>query len=191
MSSPKRRATYADIVDLPEHLVAEIVDGELYTSPRPASPHALAASAIGSALFERFNQPPGGEAPGGWWVLFEPELHFGDDILVPDLAGWRRARMPRLENVTAFTLAPDWVCEIVSPSTGVLDRSRKMRVYAREQVPHLWIVDPLPRTLEVYRLETGRWIVASTHGGNDRIRAEPFEQAELDPVRWWLDAAST
>jgi Uma2 family endonuclease len=192
MSSPKRRAVYADILDLPEHLVAEIVDGELYTSPRPASPHVLAASAIGSALFERFHQPPGGaEAPGGWWILFEPELHFRDDVLVPDLAGWRRARMPRLGNVAAFTLAPDWVCEVVSPSTGILDRSRKMRVYAREHVSHLWIVDPLPRTLEVYRLEDERWIVASTHGGNDRVRAEPFEQVELDPVRWWLDAPKT
>jgi Uma2 family endonuclease len=192
MSSPKRRATYADIVDLPEHLVAEIVDGELYTSPRPASPHALAASAIGSTLFERFHRPPGGgEVPGGWWILFEPELHFGGDVLVPDLAGWRRARMPRLANVTAFTLAPDWVCEVVSPSTGVLDRSRKMRVYARESVSHLWIVDPLTHTLEVYRLESGRWIVASTHGGDDRVSAEPFEAVELDPARWWLEPPST
>src|SRR5438874_7683502 len=102
VTAPRRRATYADLLEVPEHLVAEIVDGELYTSPRPASPHALAASAIGSTLFERFHGPPGSDdAAGGWWILFEPELHFGDDVLVPDLAGWRRARMPRLENVTA------------------------------------------------------------------------------------------
>ena len=95
VTAPRRRATYADLLEVPEHLVAEIIDGELLTSPRPASPHALAASAIGSALFDRFNGPPGGaDRPGGWWILFEPELHLGEDVLVPDHAGWRRERMP-------------------------------------------------------------------------------------------------
>jgi Uma2 family endonuclease len=183
-----RRATYADLLAVPDILVAELIDGELITSPRPASPHALAASAIGSELFSEFSRPPGDAGkPGGWCILFEPELHFGENVLVPDQAGWRRERMPRVPNTAAFTLAPDWVLEVVSPSTGRLDRVRKMPIYAREGVQHLWLVDPLQRTLEGYRLREGRWTVASTHGGTDPIRAEPFEAVALSPGRWWLE----
>jgi Uma2 family endonuclease len=125
---------------------------------------------------------------GGWWILPEPELHFADDVLVPDWAGWRRERLPVLQNVPFFTLAPDWVCEIVSPSTGRIDRSRKMRHYAADAVATLWLVDPLAQTLEVYRLEGGRWVVAATHGGDEVVRAEPFEVIEMRLARWWLPA---
>ena len=188
MEPARRRATYEDLIAVPEHMVGEIVDGDLYASPRPASPHARAATAIGGGLWNQFDRPPGGPGgPGGWWILDEPELHCGADILVPDMAGWRRERMPALPNVPYFQLAPDWVCEVVSPTTGILDRRRKMPVYAREGVPHLWIVDPILKTLEVYRLETGRWMVASTHGGDDVARAEPFEAVELEIARWWLE----
>jgi Uma2 family endonuclease len=188
MEPARRRARYEDVIALPEHLVGEIVDGELYASPRPASPHALAASGIGSDLFGRFNRPADGpDAPGGWWILVEPELHLGPDVMVPDLAGWRRERMPRMPDVAYFGLAPDWVCEVVSPRTGILDRRRKMPIYGRESVAHLWIADPILKTLEVYRLETGRWVVASTHGGDDLVRAEPFGAVELEIARWWLD----
>ncbi|HEV7734500.1 MAG TPA: Uma2 family endonuclease [Candidatus Binatia bacterium] len=184
----KRRATYDDLMQVPENLVAEIIDGELVTSPRPASPHAHATFVLGGDA-GRFNGPPGGDdAPGGWWVLFEPELHLGDDVLVPDLAGWRRERMPIMPNVVGFTLVPDWVCEVISPSTGRIDRSRKMGIYARNGVGHLWFVDPLARTLEIYRLEAGRWIVVANHGGDDRVRAEPFDAVELAIARWWLDS---
>jgi Uma2 family endonuclease len=128
-------------------MVAEIVDGELYTSPRPASPHALAASAIGQDLAP-FSRRPGSPAgPGGWWILDDPELHFGADVVVPDLAGWRHERMPSIPNVAYFELAPDWLCEVVSPSTGRLDRVRKMPVYGRAGVSHMWLVDPSTRTL--------------------------------------------
>jgi len=173
---------------VPEQMVAEIIDGELYASPRPASPHARAASAVGGQLWGPFDRPPGGsEGPGGWWILVEPELHLGPDVMVPDLAGWRRERMPRIPDVAYFEQAPDWLCEVVSPRTGILDRRRKMPIYAREGVSHLWIVDPILRTLEVYRLEAGRWVVASTHGGDDLVRAEPFAAVELEIVRWWLE----
>ena len=145
----KRNATYDDLCALPDHMVAEIIDGDLFASPRPASPHALASSMLGAALIAGF----GGE-PGGWWILDEPELHFGRDVLVPDLAGWRRERMPTVPDVAAFELAPDWTCEVISPSTGEIDRGRKMRVYARERVGHLWMVDPILRTLA---LEMRRW----------------------------------
>lgn len=187
MDPARKRAAYEDLLELPEHVVGEIVDGELYASPRPGSPHAHAGSAIGSDLFGNFSRPPGeGDAPGGWWILDEPELHFGSDVLVPDLAGWRRSRMPELKNVAHFDLAPDWICEIVSPTTGALDRGRKLPAYAREGVAHCWLVDPLARTLEVYRLESGRWVVAATHGGGERVKAEPFEALEVDLNRWWL-----
>ena len=184
-----RRSTYADLLEVPEHLVAEIIDGELITSPRLAPPHALAGSAITSALFDQFNGPPGGATgPGGWWVLFAPELHLGDDVLVPDLAGWRRERMPALPEAAFFEQAPDWVCEIVSPSSGRLDRVRKMPIYAREGVGHLWLVDPIARTLEVYRLEGVRWTVAAGYGGGEAVRAAPFDAVEVDMRRWWGEA---
>ncbi len=182
------RATYADLLAVPEHLVAEIVGGELITSPRPAPPHALAGSAIGSALFDRFNGPPGGsDRPGGWWILFEPELHLSDDVLVPDVAGWRRTRLPTLPAETYFTVAPDWVCEIVSPSSGRLDRTRKMPIYARAGVAFLWMVDPGLRTLEAYRLDGSRWMVAATAGGGDAVCVAPFDALAIDMSRWWPD----
>jgi len=184
----KRNATYDDLCALPDHMVAEIIDGDLFASPRPASPHALASSMLGAALIGGFGGEPGGAGvPGGWWILFEPELHFRRDVLVPDLAGWRRERMPTVPDVAAFELAPDWACEVISPSTGEIDRGRKMRVYARERVGHLWIVDPILRTLEVYRLENGRWVVASTHAGTEQVRAEPFDAVALEMRRWWRE----
>ncbi len=189
MSHAKRRATYDDLMQVPDHLVAEIIDGELITSPRPATPHARAYLGIGRDLapFDRDAGSPA--APGGWWILPEPELHFGDDVLVPDLAAWRRERMPVVPNAAFIALAPDWICEVISPSTGRIDRSRKMGVYAREGVRHLWFVDPLARTLEVYRLEDRRWIVASTHGGDEVVRAEPFDAIAVGLQHWWLEGA--
>lgn len=188
MNPARKRATYADLLEVPEHMVAEIVDGELYASPRPASPHATAASAIGGDLNGAFHRPSDGPLrPGGWWILDEPELHLGPDVIVPDLAGWRRERMPALPNVPYFELAPDWICEVVSPPTGALDRTRKMPIYARERVGHLWLVDPIARTLEAYNLVGSRWVVASTHAGRELIRAQPFDAIELDIGRWWLD----
>lgn len=188
MDPAQRRATYEDLLKVPDILIAEILDGELITSPRPASPHARVTSVLIQDVgpFDRRTGGLGG--PGSWWILFEPELHLEADILVPDLAGWRRERMPVLRDVPYFEQAPDWVCEVVSPSTGRIDRVRKMPIYAREQVGHIWLVDPLQRTLEVYRLEERHWIVAGTHGDNEIVRAEPFDAIELDMSRWWLES---
>jgi Uma2 family endonuclease len=169
-------------------MVAEIIEGELVTSPRPASPHARATSALGSDLFGNFDGPPGdANRPGGWWILDEPELHLGPDVVVPDIAGWRRERMPTIPKVAAFTLAPDWVCEVISPSTARIDREGKMRIYARAGVGHLWILDPLARTLEIYRLVERRWEHAITHARDAPVRAVPFEAIELVMQRWWLE----
>jgi Uma2 family endonuclease len=150
----RRRATYQDVLDAPPHKVAQIIDGELIVMPRPAAPHASASSKLGWALGPAFDRKGGSPAgPGGWILLFEPAIHLGDDILVPDFAGWRRERMPALPDAAYFTLAPDWVCEVLSPSTAKLDRARKLPIYAREEIAHVWFVDPAARTLEVMRGE--------------------------------------
>lgn len=186
MDSARRKATYEDLREVPEHLVAEIVAGELYTTPRPAAPHTVASSFIGQDLGPFSRKPGGPGGPGGWWILDEPELHLGEDVLVPDLAGWRQERMPIVPDGAYFELAPDWICEVVSPSTGRLDRMQKMPAYAQAGVAHLWLVDPLARTLEIYRLEGGRWTVVETLGGDVTARAEPFRDIELDLARWWM-----
>ncbi len=184
MASPvKRHATYEDLLQVPPHKVAEIVDGDLHVSPRPASRHALASSGLGSQLWESFHRGHGG--PGGWWIIDEPELHLGADILVPDLAGWRRERLPEFPDTAAFTLAPDWICEVISPSTESLDRAKKMPAYGRQGVAHLWLVNPLARTLEVYHLAEGRWLLLATHEGSVQVRAEPFDAVELDLAPLW------
>ena len=187
MGKLKSRATYADLERLPENMVGEILDGELFASPRPASPHAVAASNIGGELYGPFGRRGGGGGPGGWWFLLEPELHFGQDVLVPDLAGWRRERMPRVPDVKAFELPPDWVCEVISPSTARIDRTRKARIYARAGVRHRWYVDPLARTLEVFRLQDRQWLQVAEYDGDVRVRAEPFDAIELDLTHWWLE----
>jgi Uma2 family endonuclease len=185
MKPARRNATYDDVRDASDLVVAELIEGNFYTSPRPAIPHARTASALGQDL-RSFDQPPGDpDQPGGWWILDEPELHFGADVLVPDLAGWRRERLPALPDEPAFTLPPDWACEVLSPTTATLDRARKMPIYAQRGVAHLWLIDPTARTLEVYRLEGERWVVVSSSGGSTTVRAEPFAAVELDMRRWW------
>jgi Uma2 family endonuclease len=189
MNPAQRPATYEDLLQVPDILVAQIIDGELITSPRPASPHAHVVFSL-SRVLGAFSEPLGnGVSPGGWWILFEPELHLGRDVLVPDLAGWRRERMPVLRDVPYFELMPDWVCEVLSPSTARLDRVRKMRVYAREQVRHVWLVDPSSHILEVYRRENQHWVLVSTYEDAEIARAEPFDAVELNLSRWWLTEA--
>jgi len=179
----KPRATYEDLLKIPDHKVAEIVDGELYVSPRPAAPHALATSVLLADIGGAFHRGRGG--PGNSWIVYEPELHFGEDVLVPDLAGWRRERMPQFPKAAFFTLAPDWLCEVLSPSTERLDRARKLRVYARERVGNIWLVNPETRTLEVYRRSEDRWLLLATHESDAVVRAEPFDAIELDLLPLW------
>ena len=182
----RRRASYADLEALPENQVGEIIAGTLYSSPRPASPHAVASSQLGGELILPFTRGRGG--PGGWVILDEPELHLAEDVLVPDLAGWRIERMPEPPKVAAFTLAPDWVCEVLSPSTAVLDRTVKLPVYAREGVRHVWLLDPLARTLEVFRWEGAHYVLAVRHAGRVSVRVEPFEALVLELAWLWGEA---
>ena len=180
-----RPATYDDVLNLPEHVVGEIIGGELIVSPRPGPRHAIAATVLSGELGPPYHGGHGG--PGGWWILFEPELHLADDVLVPDLAGWRRTRMPTVPATAYFTVPPDWVCEVLSPSTARLDRQHKLSAYARESVRHAWLVDPVQRTLEVLRLEGHQWVIVSVHSGDDEVCAEPFEATSLSLARLWVD----
>lgn len=181
---PPREATYDDVLALPEHVIGEIVDGELVISPRPGPVHALAAAAIGEELGPPFKRGRGG--PGGWVILDEPELHLGKDVLVPELAGWRRERMPEVPiDQPYFTLAADWVCEVLSPSTARLDRTRKLAAYAREQVGHVWFVDGPAQTLEVLSLDGDTYRIVLTAAAAERVRAEPFDAIELDLAILW------
>jgi Uma2 family endonuclease len=180
----KTNATYQDLVDVPENLVAEMFDGELYASPRPALPHAHAASVLAGDLVGPFHR--GRQGPGGWMILTEPELHFRNDVLVPDLAGWRRERMPSVPREPFTTLAPDWICEVLSPSTETIDRAKKLRIYAREGVAHAWLVNPTLETLEVLALEAGRWVLLECHEGDARVRAAPFDAVELELGALWV-----
>jgi Uma2 family endonuclease len=173
----------------PPHVVAEIVGGVLSTMPRPARRHTIAASNLGGELGPPFNRGRGG--PGGWVILDEPELHLGSmpDILVPDLAGWVRQRMPDAigeeDAPPYYELPPDWACEVLSPKTEAFDRGEKVPVYARERVRHVWLVDPIEQTLEVFRLENARYALLGVHHGDARVRAEPFDAIELDLAILW------
>lgn len=190
MSNPvkqHKKATYDDILKLPENMVGEIIGGELFVSPRPANKHALAATRLTGKLGPTFGG--GGEGPGGWWIISEPEIHVGkkteEEVYVPDLAGWRRERMPEYPDAPFFELVPDWVCEILSPSNMRLDRTKKVPQYASLGVKHLWLINPRDKTLEVLRLESGKWILLSTHVEADKVIAEPFQAMEFDLGALW------
>ena len=179
----RKPATYEDLVQVPETKVAEVLGGELVVCPRPAFRHALASSELGAEIIGRFGM--GHRGLGGWWFLDEPELHFGHDVVVPDLAGWCKERMPKVPDVNFHTLAPDWLCEVISPSTETIDRARKLPIYAVAGVKHAWLLNPTTRTLEVLRLEQGKWLLLGAFAGDALARAEPFEAAEIDLLPLW------
>jgi Uma2 family endonuclease len=183
MSGWKRRTTYQDAEPVPINCVGELVDDTLYTSPRPASLESRAVSRLEMLLGRPFDL--GEEGPGGWVILSEPELQLGEDALVAELAGWRRERMPELPHTEAFTLAPDWVCEVLSPATAALDREKKMQAYARAGVSHLWLVDPHQQSLEAYRLEDQQWTPQGQWSGGGTVHAEPFAALPLKLAPLW------
>jgi Uma2 family endonuclease len=184
MSDPApRSASYEDLLRVPPSQVAQILAGRLVTHPRPAPRHALAASRLGGELVGPFDRERGG--PGGWWILDEPEIHLGADVVVPDLAGWRRERLPTLPEETWFGLAPDWACEILSPSTARDDRVLKMPIYAREAVAHLWLIDPDLRTLETYAVQSRRWTLVGAWKDDDQPSAPPFEAVAIALAALW------
>ena len=172
-SAAPRRATYQDVLDAPEHRVAEIVDGTLHINPRPPMLQALAKTRLSAGLGNAFCFGRGG--PGGWWIMHEPELHLAEDILVPDVAGWRKERLPKFPETWDAVIAPDWVCEVLSASTRKLDLCGKRPIYAREGVAHLWLVDPVDRTLEAFELRDGQWVLIATVADADPVCIRPFD----------------
>ncbi len=169
----RRRATYQDVLDAPAHQVAEIIDGTLHTHPCPAVPHTRASSVLGRKIGAPYDDDTTG--PDGWWILDEPELHLGDDILVPDLAGWRRERMPELPDAAYVTVAPDWICEVLSGSTRRVDLQEKRPIYARDGVAHLWLIDPIDRTLEALELHDGEWVLIARAKDDEPVSIRPFD----------------
>lgn len=184
-----RRDVVAGYRNAPDHMVAEVLDGELYLMPRPRPRHGLAAGVLLTQIQGPFQLSRGG--PGGWTLLPEPELHLGrrPDIVDPDIAGWRAERLPADvfadDAPGAITIAPDWICEILSERTEAIDRGKKRRIYRREEVGHLWLLDPRDRLLEVYRLDHGRWTEVADYEGAAVVRAEPFDAIELDLAVLW------
>jgi len=184
ISSP---ATYQDVLDAPPNNVAEIVDGKLYIHPRPAPAHAIASTRLGNRIGTPFDFGDGG--PGGWWIIAEPELHLSEDIVVPDIAGWRRERMPRVPATAYFMLVPDWVCEVLSPSTRRFDLGGKNSVYAREGVSYFWLVDPDNRSLEAFKLRKGEWALIDRLFNNELVSLPPFEEISFSLGDLWVTNA--
>ncbi|HVK62826.1 MAG TPA: Uma2 family endonuclease [Polyangium sp.] len=181
----RKRATYEDLLALPPNVKGEILDGVLYTQPRPRFRHVHGASSVQEQLGPPFRRGIGG--PGGWWIATEPGIALPNSPEVsPDLAGWRRERMPEPPGDDPITVVPDWVCEIFSPSTRGYDQRVKQPFYAKHGVRWLWFIDPEAHVLVAYRLENGRWAYIDTWGDDDRARIEPFDAIELDLSDLWL-----
>jgi Uma2 family endonuclease len=176
------KATYEDLLKVPENLVAELIDGELYAWPRPRGVHIDTSSVLGMMIGLPYRLGDGG--PGGWWILDAPELHLGDNVLVPALAGWRRERMPEIPLDHRFIIEPDWVCEVISTESARVVRVKKTRIYAKCGVSWLWLVDPERRILEPYKLIDGFW-TSRCALTDDVVRADPFPAAEIDLASIW------
>jgi Uma2 family endonuclease len=179
-----KKASYDDLLALPEGMVGEIIFGVLHAQPRPRATHALAASALQSDLDASFRRGRGG--PGGWVMLMEPELHLQEHVLVPDLAGWRRERFPSLaDDPAALSVVPDWICEIVSPATARIDRTTKRRLYRQLGVDFYWLINPAERTLEAFARDEGGWKLVAEAAESEHVRAPPFEAIVLELQAWW------
>jgi len=187
MAEPaKKRATYDDLYTIPENMIGEIIDGELFVSPRPAPRHSRVSSRVGVILGASYDFGNGG--PGGWVILDEVEIKLAEECnpIVPDLSGWRIERFPQTIDTNWISVPPDWVCEVLSPGTIRLDRIKKMAKYLKFEVPYVWLIDPISKTLEVFRLESGRWVVAGLYSEDDKVRAQPFQEVEIDLASLWM-----
>jgi Uma2 family endonuclease len=178
--------SYQDILDLPENMVGEILGGELVVSPRPSGPNTLAASSLGFEIGGPYHVG-GNRGPGGWWILDEPELEFERDRnhVVPDLAGWRRERMPLIPKDHIFRTIPDWACEVVSESSRVRDRITKFNLYAEYGLGFYWLVDPIAQTLEAFKLIDKRWVSVGAYSGLETVHVPPFDAIGLDLGLLW------
>ncbi len=181
---PKPKSLYDELMALPDNIIGEILNSELYTQPRPGPKHAIASTRLGADIDPAYGRGRGG--PGGWWIIYEPEVHLATgDIVVPDIAGWQKSRMPELPETAYFDLAPDWICEVLSPGTAKTDRTVKMPIYAKNAVSYLWLVDPIEKILEAYELLNSKWLLLSAHKDNDKISLKPFDQITIALDELW------
>jgi Uma2 family endonuclease len=178
----KRHATYQDLVDAPEGLVAELIHGDLYLFPRPNPKHTRVNTNLPALLIPRLQFGQGG--PGGWVFMAEPEIHRGGDVLVPDIAAWRVERYQEPAEAY-FSIAPDWICEIASPSTAKVDREEKLPTYRQWGVQYAWIVEPTLRTLDIYNGGAATWSLVRSFVGTETVRAAPFDDIELELALLW------
>ena len=176
-------ATYQDVLDAPANMVAELVHGALHLHPRPTFRHGVVSSTLGFEVGVPFHRGRGG--PGGWWIIDEPELHLGEHVLVPDLAGWRRERMPEPPEGVGVALEPDWVCEILSPGTRKFDLTGKRPIYGEAGVRHLWLIDPDARTLEAFANRDGAWTLLTALKDDDPVSVAPFDAIEFPLAALW------
>jgi Uma2 family endonuclease len=184
VTKPARRAaTYEDLLAVPEPLVAEILFGHLVTHPRPAPRHSLTASRLGTILGAPFDLGVGG--PGGWVFFDEPEVHLGAHVVVPDLAAWHQERLSSFPDTAWIETAPDWVCEVLSPSTESYDRGDKRRIYAEAGVSHVWHINPVLRMLEAYELSHGKWVLLDVYSGDAQVTAAPFAEISFSLDFLW------
>lgn len=185
--SAKRQATYEDLYNIPENMTGEIIDGELIVTPQPSPQHSRASSMLGYKIGPY--QAGGGGEPGGWIILSEVEIKLAEECrpIVPDLSGWRVERFPKVIDTNWISVPPDWVCEVLSPSTARVDKLKKMPKYAKFEVQYIWLIDPILMTLEVFKLESGRWVLLGVFGEDEKVRIEPFEAVEIDLKSLWLE----
>lgn len=188
MSLPtQKKAVYDDLYNLPENVTGEIIEGELYAFPRPHYRHGNTLSVLGSELIPPYRFGRGG-GPGGWVIIIEPEIMLGENLLVPDITGWKQERLSTKPEENWISVVPDWIGEVLSPSTFLHDRTRKMDIYAHHGIPYLWFIDPIAKILETYKLQNGKWLVMKNYAANDKVRVEPFQEIEIDLSHlWWAD----
>lgn len=183
----RKKATYEDLYSIPQDMTGEIIEGNLIATPRPSRKHGFCATALGAAVTAPYQYGQGG-GPGGWVFIIEPEIGFGEDILVPDLAGWKKERFPFREESNWISVVPNWICEILSPTTFRNDKVKKMPLYARNGVEHIWLVDPVATTIDAFRLESGRWSLLGSYAESDKVRIEPFHEIEINLGNLWIES---
>ncbi|HTQ07457.1 MAG TPA: Uma2 family endonuclease [Polyangiaceae bacterium] len=185
MQSARLPATYDDVLALSEDVRAELVAGEVVVAPAPRPRHSRVQRVLGGFLGGPFDDEDGRGGPGGWWIFVDVDVRLGPHVVRPDLAGWRRERLPD-PDVRPIDVVPDWICEITSESNAAHYRVTKRRIYAESAVRHYWIVDPDSRTLEALALEGGRWVDVGSFDDTARARIAPFEAVELEISRVFL-----
>jgi Uma2 family endonuclease len=182
-----KAATYADLQAVPDNLVAEIIFGELVTHPRPVLGHGAATSALGAVTSAPYQFGQGG--PGGWVFVDEPEIHLGPHVLVPDIAAWRRERWLAKSSDPFITVAPDWICEGLSPSTEKYDKGPKRAIYAQHGVEYLWFVDARVPSLECFVLQNREWVLKGAFFDKETVCMPPFEALTFSlEMLWPFDA---